>query len=91
MFGGSAEGWLVQQAQYELAHVRTGRLKLKRLEFPRAKNNFNRFVLRRAGLNNEPKRSGASQQRVTPADAKQFVSMQTGDYKYSKYSEKKQE
>jgi antitoxin HigA-1 len=32
VFGGSAESWLVQQAQYDLAHVRTGRLKLKRLE-----------------------------------------------------------
>jgi antitoxin HigA-1 len=32
VFGGSAEAWLVQQAQYDLAHVRTGRLKLKRLE-----------------------------------------------------------
>jgi addiction module HigA family antidote len=31
VFGGSAESWLVQQAQYELAHVRRGRLKLKRL------------------------------------------------------------
>lgn len=32
VFGGSAEGWLVQQAQYELAHLRKDRLKLKRLE-----------------------------------------------------------
>src|ERR1700693_1288986 len=32
VFGGSAESWLVQQAQYELAQVRTDRLKLKRLE-----------------------------------------------------------
>jgi addiction module HigA family antidote len=32
VFGGSAESWLVQQAQYDLAHVRTGRLKLKRLD-----------------------------------------------------------
>ena len=31
VFGGSAESWLVQQAQYDLAQVRTGRLKLKRL------------------------------------------------------------
>jgi antitoxin HigA-1 len=31
VFGGSAESWIVQQAQYELAHVRTGRIKLKRL------------------------------------------------------------
>jgi len=33
VFGGSAESWLVQQAQYDLAHVRTDRLKLKRLKF----------------------------------------------------------
>src|ERR1700688_2097089 len=32
VFGGSAESWLVQQAQYDLAHVRAGRLKLKRLK-----------------------------------------------------------
>jgi len=32
VFGGSAESWLVQQAQYDLAHVRADRLKLKRLE-----------------------------------------------------------
>jgi addiction module HigA family antidote len=31
VFGGSAESWLVQQAQYDLAHVRADRLKLKRL------------------------------------------------------------
>ncbi len=31
VFGGSAESWLVQQAQYDLAHVRAGRMKLKRL------------------------------------------------------------
>jgi addiction module HigA family antidote len=31
VFGGSGESWLVQQAQYDLARVRTGRLKLKRL------------------------------------------------------------
>jgi addiction module HigA family antidote len=31
VFGGSAESWLVQQAQYDLAQVRTDRLKLKRL------------------------------------------------------------
>src|SRR6202046_5885540 len=33
VFGGSAESWLVQQAQYDLPPVRTDRLKLKRLEF----------------------------------------------------------
>ena len=32
VFGGSAESWLLQQAQYDLAHVRRDRLKLKRLE-----------------------------------------------------------
>ncbi len=32
VFGGTEEGWLVQQAQYDLAHVRRERLKLKRLE-----------------------------------------------------------
>src|SRR6266436_1745353 len=33
VFGGSAESWLVQQAQYDLAHVRADRIKLKRLQF----------------------------------------------------------
>jgi len=32
VFGGSAESWLVQQAQYDLAHVPADRMKLKRLE-----------------------------------------------------------
>jgi antitoxin HigA-1 len=32
VFGGTEEGWLVQQAHYELAHVRRDRIKLKRLE-----------------------------------------------------------
>ena len=32
VFGGSAESWLVQQAQYDLAHVRAHRLRLKRLK-----------------------------------------------------------
>jgi len=32
VFGGSEESWLFQQAQYDLAHVRRDRLKLKRLE-----------------------------------------------------------
>ncbi len=31
VFGGSAESWLVQQAQFELAHVRADLAKLKRL------------------------------------------------------------
>ena len=33
VFGGSAESWLTQQAHYDLAHLRTGRIKLKRLQF----------------------------------------------------------
>ncbi len=33
VFGGSAESWLVQQAQYDLAHVRAERMKLKRLQW----------------------------------------------------------
>jgi addiction module HigA family antidote len=32
VFGGGAESWLVQQAQYDLAHVPAGRLKLRRLK-----------------------------------------------------------
>ena len=32
VFGGTEEGWLVQQAQYDLAHVRADRIKLKKLE-----------------------------------------------------------
>jgi antitoxin HigA-1 len=32
VFGGSAESWLVQQAQYDLAQVPAKRIKLKRLE-----------------------------------------------------------
>ena len=32
VFGGSAESWLVQQVQYDLAHFKVARLKLKRLE-----------------------------------------------------------
>src|SRR5579884_3237338 len=32
VFGGTEEGWLVQQAQYALAHVQRDRLKLRRLE-----------------------------------------------------------
>jgi addiction module HigA family antidote len=33
VFGGSAQSWLVQQAQYDLARVRADRIKLKRLEW----------------------------------------------------------
>jgi len=32
VFGGTAEGWLIQQVQYELAQVHRDRIKLKRLE-----------------------------------------------------------
>jgi antitoxin HigA-1 len=32
VFGGSAASWLVQQAHYDLAHVRADRLKLSRLQ-----------------------------------------------------------
>ncbi len=32
VFGGAEEGWLVQQAQYDLAHVRRSHIKLKKLE-----------------------------------------------------------
>ena len=32
VFGGSAESWLVQQVQYDLARVPADKLKLKRLE-----------------------------------------------------------
>ncbi|MEO7146106.1 MAG: HigA family addiction module antitoxin [Bryobacteraceae bacterium] len=31
-FGGSAESWLIQQAQYDLAQLRVGRIKVKRLQ-----------------------------------------------------------
>jgi len=32
VFGGSAQSWIVQQAQYDLAQVPVGRIKLKRLK-----------------------------------------------------------
>jgi antitoxin HigA-1 len=32
VFGGSAESWAIQQAQYDLAQVQADRIKLKRLE-----------------------------------------------------------
>ena len=32
VFGGTEEGWLVQQAQYDLAQVRRDHIKLKRLQ-----------------------------------------------------------
>ena len=31
-FGGSAESWIIQQAQYDLAQVNADRIKVKRLE-----------------------------------------------------------
>jgi plasmid maintenance system antidote protein VapI len=33
VFGGSAERWLTQQAHHDLAQVRAGRIKLRRLQF----------------------------------------------------------
>jgi antitoxin HigA-1 len=33
VFGGSPESWLTQQAQYDLANLRTTHIKLKRLHF----------------------------------------------------------
>ena len=33
VFGGTADGWLVQQAQYDLSQVRRDHIKLKRLQF----------------------------------------------------------
>ncbi len=41
VFGGSEESWLLQQAQYDLAHVRRDRLKLKRLELAWSVETFN--------------------------------------------------
>jgi plasmid maintenance system antidote protein VapI len=32
VFGGTEDGWLVQQAQHDLAQVRRGRMNLKRLQ-----------------------------------------------------------
>jgi antitoxin HigA-1 len=32
VFGGSAETWLTEQAQYDLAQIHADRIKLKRLE-----------------------------------------------------------
>ena len=32
VFGGNAESWLLQQAQYDLAHLSSGRIKHKRTE-----------------------------------------------------------
>jgi addiction module HigA family antidote len=32
VFGGTEEGWLVQQVQYDLAQVRRDRIKLKKLQ-----------------------------------------------------------
>ena len=33
VFGGDAESWLTRPAHYDLAHLPTRRIKLKRLEF----------------------------------------------------------
>jgi plasmid maintenance system antidote protein VapI len=32
VFGGTEQGWLVQQAQYDLAQVRRGHIRVKRLQ-----------------------------------------------------------
>jgi plasmid maintenance system antidote protein VapI len=32
VFGGSAESWLVQQVQFDLAHIKPHHLKLRRLK-----------------------------------------------------------
>jgi addiction module HigA family antidote len=32
VFGGSAQSWIIQQAQYDLARVPAGRIKLKKLK-----------------------------------------------------------
>jgi addiction module HigA family antidote len=32
VFGGNAESWLVQQAQYDLSRLPAGRIKLRRLQ-----------------------------------------------------------
>ena len=34
VFGGTEEGWLVQQAQYDLAHVHRERINPRRLRYP---------------------------------------------------------
>ena len=34
VFGGTEDGWLMQQARYELAQVRRDNIKLKRLRLP---------------------------------------------------------
>jgi addiction module HigA family antidote len=39
VFGGSAESWLVQQAQYDLAQVDAARFKLKRLSLADRREN----------------------------------------------------
>jgi addiction module HigA family antidote len=36
VFGGSAESWLTQQAHYDLAHIPTKRIKLKRIQSAKA-------------------------------------------------------
>jgi addiction module HigA family antidote len=33
VFGGTEDGWLMQQAQYDLAQVRRDHINLKRLQF----------------------------------------------------------
>ena len=42
VFGGTEQGWLIQQAQYDLAQVRRDRIKLKRLKVAEALASRNR-------------------------------------------------
>jgi antitoxin HigA-1 len=49
VFGGSPETWLMQQAQYDLAHVRRNRIKLKKLEIAMQKGFANQPLLRPPG------------------------------------------
>jgi len=49
VFGGNAESWLVQQAHYDLAHVRADRIKLKRLHPARVKDDFGKKLMASKG------------------------------------------
>jgi hypothetical protein len=52
MFNSNAESWLVQQAQYDLAHVRKDRIKLTNLEpghDPRCLSRHAVYPLNRSG------------------------------------------
>lgn len=45
VFGGSAESWLLQQAHYDLAHVRADRIRLKPLHPMTREDNFGKKLL----------------------------------------------